>query len=200
MAAICRGILAETATLFRALRWCLKQQPWDFAACVFPGIRSCHELANWMQGVSPAAAEFSEPLLAGCYEHHDLLLGQLLPFVGEDSHLIAVSLARQSTAATEANDDGNASPRIGTPNRKVGLAVIRGPGVRHLTVPSQRSVLDLAPTICAMLAVPSGSDLVGRCWLDLFDVDLQPRVVEPWKENICDDVGRRYGRIGRTNR
>ena len=58
----------------------------------FPGIRSCHDLANWMQGVSPAAAEFSKRLLAGCYVYHDLLLGQLLPSVGEDSHLIAFHL------------------------------------------------------------------------------------------------------------
>ncbi len=193
LAAICRGILAETATLFRVLRWCIKKQPWDFAACVFPGIRSCHELASWMRGISPAAAEFSDRLLTGCYEHHDLLLGQLLPLVGEDSHLIAVSLAQRCTATMEANDDGDAPPRIGTPIRKLGLAVICGLGVRRLRVQSSRSGLDLVPTMGAMLAIPVGSDLFGRCWQDLFDVDLRPRLAlqpsrsEPWEWNFGDE-------------
>jgi tetratricopeptide (TPR) repeat protein len=131
-----------------------------------------------MQGLSPAAAEFREHLVAGCYEHHDLLLGQLLHQVGKDTHLIAVSLAGHGTATTQASDEATALPRTGTPTRNLGLAVIRGPGVRHVSVPLQRSILDLAPTICAMLAVPYASDLGGRCWLDLFEVDLKPKVVD----------------------
>jgi tetratricopeptide (TPR) repeat protein len=140
-----------------------------------------------MQGASPAAAEFREHLVAGCYEHHDLLLGQLLRQVGEDTHLIAVSIAGHGTAVTEASDEANALPRAGSPSRNLGLAVIRGPGVRHVAVPSQRSVLDLAPTICGMLAVPIGSDMSGRCWLDLLEVDLKPKVRDPWKSVTSDE-------------
>jgi tetratricopeptide (TPR) repeat protein len=178
LAAICRAILAETATLFRALRWCLKQQPWDFAACVFPGIRSCHELARWMQGISPAVAEYSERLLTGCYEHYDLLLGQITPLIGRDSHVIAVSLAQQSTATMEPHDDEIAPPRTGIAVRTMGMAVVSGPSVRHATVPSSRSVLDLAPTICAMLDVPYSSDPTRCCWQDLFTVDQQSKIVQ----------------------
>ena len=43
---------------------------------------------------------------------------------------------------------------MGSPIGKIGSAVICGPAVRHWTVPLPRNVLDLAPTICAMLAVP----------------------------------------------
>ena len=186
LAAICRAILAETATLFRAIRWCLREQPWDFAACVFPGIRRCHELANWLQGVSPAAAEFREQLVTGCYEHHDLLLGQLLQQVGEDVHVFVVSPTGQVAAAAEASDEPIALPPTGSSIRNIGLAVIRGPGVRHSAIPSRRSVLDLAPTVLAMLGVPYGKDMAGRPWLDLFDVDLKPQVVETWETQSSD--------------
>ena len=93
---------------------------------------------------------------------------------------------------------------MGSPIGKMGSAVICGPDVRHWTVPSPRSVLDLAPTICAMLAVPSGSDLVGRCWQDLFDVDLQPKVVEPregqhWRRSRSKSIEESSELIGRDS-
>jgi tetratricopeptide (TPR) repeat protein len=181
LATICRAILAETATLFRAIRWCLREQPWDFAAGVFPGIRRCHELAKWWQSISPAASEFREQLIAGCYEHHDLLLGQLLQQVGDDTHVIAVSPAGQDAAAPSVGDESNILPLAGSSIRNKGLAVMRGLGVRHSATPSQRSVLDLAPTVLAMLAVPYGKDMAGRPWLDLFDADLKPQIVDTWE-------------------
>jgi tetratricopeptide (TPR) repeat protein len=176
--AICRAILAETATLFRAFRWCLNKQPWDFAACVFPGIRSCHELANWMQSLSPAAAEFRGHLITGCYEHHDLLFGQLFHQVGEGSHLIVVSLAEHGAAVTAASNETNSTLRMASPACNFGMVAICGPSVRRLAVSTPRSILDVAPTICAMFGVPYGNDLGGRPWLDLFDVDLKPQTVD----------------------
>ncbi len=186
--AICRAILAETATLFRAFRWCLREQPWDFAACDFPGIRRCHELANWLQGISPAAAEFREQLITGCYEHHDLLLGQLLQQVGEDVHVVVVSPIGHAAAVPGAGDEANVLPPTGSSIRNIGLAVIRGPGVRHSAIPTRRSVLDLAPTVLAMLAVPYGKDMAGRPWLDLFDVDLKPQVVDTWETQSAGEI------------
>ena len=139
-----------------------------------------------MQGVSPAAAEFSERLLAGCYEHHDLLLGQLLPLVGEDSHLIAISLARQGTESTEGNEDANAARTDGKNDRHDGF----GGDLRSSCASCYGSIAaKLAhwrATICAMFAVPTGWDLFGRCWHDLFDVELQANVVEPREGNIGD--------------
>ena len=102
---ICRTLLAESVTLFRAFRWCLNDKPWDFAACVFPGIKICHELANWLHGVSESASEISRDLCDRCYEHHDLLLGQLLPLAGENCHIIAVSPCGYGIATEERSDE-----------------------------------------------------------------------------------------------
>ena len=195
---MCRAILAEAATLFRAFRWCLGGPAWDFSACVFPGIRRCHELAIWMQNASPAAAEFSERLLVGCYEHHDLLLGQLVDQVGEHTHVIAVSLSGGGATANEISDAIDAPLRTSSPSRKMGMAVVHGPKVRHATIPLQGNLLDVAPTILAMLDVPYGKDMPGQPRLDCFEAVLKPKTVDTWETlgiDPCAYGQRTSGRI-----
>jgi tetratricopeptide (TPR) repeat protein len=168
---ICRTLIAESVTLFRATRWCLTEKPWDFAACVFPGIKIAHELANWLQGTSDPAGEIARELCDRCYEHHDLLLGQLLSLVGENCHVVAVSPCDYGTA----------------PNSQAGLAVIRGPGVQSRVVPTPRSALDLVPTILAMFGVPYGKDMGGRPWLDILPPNVKSESVETWDTNLGPD-------------
>ena len=178
---VCRAILAEAATLFRAFRWCLGRPPWDFSACVFPGIRRCHELAIWILNTSPASAEFSERLLVGCYEHHDLLLGQLIDQVGEHTHVVALSLSGSGATASESSGATDALLRTSSPSRKMGMAVVHGPRVRHTAIPLRGNVLDVAPTVLAMLGIPYGKDMQGQPQLDCFEAVLTLKNVDTWE-------------------
>lgn len=153
--AACRSIVAEAATYFRMMRWCLSERPWDFAACVFPGLRRAHELADWLERIAPGSSEYAHEIVTGCYEHHDLLLGQLLQQPGE-THVIAIALG------------------AGRPNGEStgGLAAIAGPAVRPASLSSHHSALDLAPTLLAMLGAPIPADLPGYPWRGEFERDL----------------------------
>lgn len=174
LTAACRSILADAATRFRMLRWCLAERSWDFSACVFPGLGRIHELANWLIGVNPQATETARDLVAGCYEHHDLLLGQLIPQVGGDTHVLAVALPTAT---------GNAGP-------STGIAVVRGPGVLSSTALARRSILDIAPTVLRMLGIPPAADVRGRPWSDLFIDDAVPSSADlpapPIDHSKCD--------------
>jgi predicted AlkP superfamily phosphohydrolase/phosphomutase/Tfp pilus assembly protein PilF len=182
---ICRTLLAESVTLFRAFRWCLSDEPWDFAACVFPGIKLCHELAHWLLCNSVAESEVCRELCDRCYEHHDLLLGQLLTVVGEKTQVIAVSPCAYGSPSGERVAESAEDARWARPlSHGAGLAVLRGPKVRRVAVPSPRSALDLAPTVLAMLGIPYGQDMAGRPWLDLLEVDVKPEVVETWDTDV----------------
>ena len=183
LAGVCRGLLAETATTFRAARWCLSNESWDFAACVFPAIRLCHELVRWLQSVAGTDAEISQYLLNGCYEHHDLLLGQLLQQVGDDTHIVAVSPSGRAISATGRAEESDDARPLAAPGRDSGFVAMRGPKVRHMILSAQRSVLDVVPTLLAMFGVPYGKDMEGRPWLEAFEVDLELRAVDS-----CDDI------------
>jgi hypothetical protein len=174
LTAACRSILAEAATRFRMLRWCLAERPWDFSACVFPGLGRIRELANWLISVNPQATETARDLVAGCYEHHDLLLGQLIQQVGDEAHVLAVALPTAT---------GNAGPATG-------IAVVRGPGMLSSTALARRSILDVAPTVLTMLGIPSAADVRGRPWSDLLVDDAVPTSIEhqapPNDDSKCD--------------
>lgn len=182
LTAVCRGLLAEAATTFRAVRWCLSNEPWDFAACVFPAIRLCHELVGWLHSVAGPDAEISQYLVNGCYEHHDLLLGQLLQQVGDDTHIVAVSPSGPAISSTGSAEESDESRTLAAPPRDSGFIAIRGPKVRHVVFSARRSVLDVVPTLLAMFGVPYGKDMEGRPWLDVLEVDLEPGVVD-----TCND-------------
>lgn len=188
--AMCRDILAQTATLFRAIRWCLGAQAWDFATCVFPGLRRCHELANWLRHLSPAAAELCLPLIAGCYEHHDLLLGQLLSQLDEGTHVMVVSATGNASTTSSEDGETNALSLSGPVPRNNGLAVIFGPGVSHRLEITPRSLLDVAPTILSLLGVPYGEDMSGRPLEDLFEGVLRSKAIATWDSHLVDEKAR----------
>jgi len=60
----------------------------------------------------------------------------------------------------------------------MGMAVVHGPKVRHAAIPLQGNLLDVAPTILAMLGVPYGKDMHGRPRLDCFEAVLMPKTVD----------------------
>ncbi|QEG36402.1 alkaline phosphatase family protein [Bythopirellula goksoeyrii] len=178
--AVCRDILAQSATLFRSIRWCLDAQPWDFTAGVFPGIRRAHQLAEWLRKMSPTTGEICDRLITGSYEHHDLLLGQILSQVDDTTHVIVVSPA--GTQAVTPSTAGVASLEVaGSATLGTGMAVISGPGVRQLASPALGSVLDLAPTILAMFGLPFGEDMGGRPLVRLFEPEIAKTSVETWE-------------------
>jgi tetratricopeptide (TPR) repeat protein len=179
--AACRDILAQTANLFRAIRWCLSVGPWDFAACVFPGIHRCHELANWLRSYSTLGAELCESMIAGCYEHHDLLLGQLLSQIDESVNVILISPTSNAVTPGVDNRESDLPALMHSDSRASGLAVICGPHVRHRAELIPRNLLDIAPTILAILEAPYGKDMGGRPLDDVFQNSLMPTVVDSWE-------------------
>lgn len=189
LASVCQALLAETATTFRAIRWCLRNQSWDFAACVFPAIRLCHELTRWLQSVPGSDAEIAQGIVKGSYEYHDLLLGQLIQQAGENTHIIAVSPGGHVTAKTGGADEPDDARSPVTPGRNAGFAAVCGPHVRHFVFPSKRSVLDVVPTTLALLGVAYGKDMGGRPWLDVLEGDFEPAVVDTCDVEAPDDAG-----------
>ncbi len=166
--AACRRILAQAATTFRVLDWLLKERPWDFAAGMFTGLRQAHELAAWMEHVEPTATAARAALIEGAYEHHDLLLGQLLLGVGPETLVIAIS-----TTGEELRSSQSSRPLA---RRELAdfRAVLRGPQVKRGLLAGPRSILDVAPTILAVLDAPTETSLPGQALCDLFEPPLAP--------------------------
>jgi len=139
------------------------------------------------EGVDPSAAKRLGSVIPNMYRHNDGYLGRLLRLVGEDTVVMIVSdhgleasgRIPHPRPASEFPDsfkpaEASAPPAetvdIGQPgqhNRQGIIIAAGGPIRKGATV--QASVLDLAPTILALLGLPVPKDMSGRVLKEIID-------------------------------
>lgn len=158
LAQLCRAVMAESLTVFRATKWCLQNGNWDCTLCAFPAL---DRLQTQLTKTVPSDEHESirPRILSGCYEHLDMLLGQLAAAAGEEATIAVVGM----------NSGHRPSPRI----------VIAGPSIEtQAELPRDASVLDVAPTILALLGIPLADDMDGKAWTQLFAGDSTAENIE----------------------
>lgn len=160
-----RKVLAESLTLFRAAKWCAETPNWDCIVCAFPSLRrSRRVMASWLPDSEYALAR--QKVLAGCYEHLDMLLGQLVACAGDDATVVLTS--------------------AGSANFSQPLLSICGPTIRKGPIPPRASVLDVTPTVLMLLGVSVGHDMDGTAWTSLIDADVLSELVIPERIETWD--------------
>jgi len=162
-----RELIAESLTLFRAIKWCAGISEWDCIVGAFPSLLRCREILSQRL----PQAEFNKErqrILRGCYEHLDMLLGQLVASAGDEAVVILTSVGKSDTV---------------DPMLTISGSVIQG-GV----LPNKASVLDVTPTVLSLLGISVGQDMDGSAWTSLIDPrvtsnSVLPEQIETW--DIC---------------
>lgn len=166
LAQLCRATMAESLTVFRATKWCLLGGNWDCALCAFPALDRL-QTALTMTVPSDEHESIRSRILSGCYEHLDMLLGQLVAAAGAEATIAVVGM----------NSGGQPAPRI----------VMSGPPIDpQAELSRDASVLDVTATILALLGVPLADDMDGKAWTSLLADDSTPKnmdTVATW--DIC---------------
>ena len=168
-----KTVFASDQTISRISRHLLstREQP-DFYAVYFLGPdRASHRFWGPMRPwtvdstLPPEAIEAFKDIVPSYYERVDALIGEVLDSVDENSTVIVCS------------DHGFRGPlrtkegiQLGiSMHREVGMLAARGPGIRKGATLTSASVLDLTPTVLAMLGEPVGRDMDGFVLTDLID-------------------------------
>ncbi len=145
----------------------LRRDPPDFAALYFDGIdRLGHRLLGRAE-IEPARARRQ---IEAMYVFLDGVLGQIL------------SLADQQTTIMLVSDHGFFTPEHGPSlsaevgeghaaewHRDRGILVVKGPGIRHGMRLRSAHVLDIAPTVLALLDLPVPADFSGRVLAEVME-------------------------------
>ena len=155
---VCRAVLAESQTLFNATRWCMQRGPWDCTICAFPALSRLREALAALPPSEQRPHE-SEAVRTGCYEHLDMLLGQLIASAGEEATVVLVGM-----------DD----PRP----RHAQLVIQSSALSENAVLNSPVSILDVLPTLLALLGIATARDGDGRVWSEIFCLN----------EQACDSV------------
>jgi predicted AlkP superfamily phosphohydrolase/phosphomutase len=150
-----------------------REQP-DFFAVYFLGVdRVSHRFWGQMRPwtvdmkMPDEVIEAFEGTVPGYYERADKLIGEILDAIDEDSTVIVCS------------DHGFRGPlrtkeglQLGIQmHRDIGILAAMGPGIRKGAELTNASVLDLTPTILALLGEPVGRDMDGFVLTELLDED-----------------------------
>ncbi len=183
-------LLAQMHSVQNAAAWLLEKGPaWDCALVFNEAIDvfGHHFMAYHpprLPAVSEKEFERFKGVVSGVYEMQDKMLGRLLQIAGPETTVILLSdhgfhSDHLRPTVPPAADDKHAAMDASW-HREHGVVVLSGPGIAKSTPTETREVtgstlLDITPTVLALLGLPMGEDMDGRVLVEAFD---RPTTVE----------------------
>ena len=183
-------ILADCASVHGAATYLAQNQEWDFMAVYYDAIdHFCHTCMEYhpprMAHVTEEDARVFGYVVRGAYQFHDMMLGRLLDLVGSDTTIILLSdhgfyndqLRPKVMTQPRLDTDKGGGPveRFGAGlnplawHRLQGVFVAAGPGIKRDELVHGASLLDVTPTILALLGLPVADDMDGQALSQIFD-------------------------------
>jgi tetratricopeptide (TPR) repeat protein len=170
-----RGLLASCASVHAAATYLMQAQPWRFLGIYYDAIdRFGHA---FMQYHPPRRPDVNErefqhfrDVMVECYRFHDMMLGRLMELAGDDTTIFILS--DHGFHSDDLRPGGTGRIRDGRPvewHRPYGILAARGPGIRKDERVYGASLLDITPTILAMLGLPVAEDMDGHVLAQIFE-------------------------------
>ena len=128
-----------------------------------------------LPGVKPEDAALFGAMVDRYYETQDRYLGEIVRDAGEDATILVVS---DHGFKSESDRPIDSDPRIDRGraaewHSPVGVLAIAGPDVRRGADIGAASILDIAPTILALLGLPAARDMDGQPLTEAFTPEFQ---------------------------
>ncbi|WP_375466428.1 alkaline phosphatase family protein [uncultured Methylobacterium sp.] len=187
-----RERLAELLGTHAVATELLATQDWDFGAVYYECIDQVgHE---FMPFHPPRLPEISETdfgwyrdVMTHLYLFHDQMLGRLVELAGPEARVLVVSDHGFESGARRPR--GPVEPAQW--HRAQGIFVLHGPGVQADARVEGATLLDIAPTVLALLGLPAGNDMEGRVLVSAFG-DPPPAILPriPSWERVPGEDGR----------
>ncbi|MCK5688594.1 alkaline phosphatase family protein, partial [Myxococcota bacterium] len=133
------------------------------------------------QSLAPELKERYGHVLEQCYRDVDEHVGRILEKArGEDTIVILVSDHGFGRAV---NPKLTVWEPYGGDHTDEGVILAAGKGIKKGAIVDSLSILDITPTMLALLGLPVGKDMVGRAGLELFEDGKAPKVteIETWE-------------------
>ncbi len=179
--------LAECMSIQSAATWLLEHQAWDFFAVYFEAVdHFCHGFMRYHPPRQPWIGsrdfELYHNVVSMAYQVHDEMLGSLMKKAGDDTIVMLISDHgfHPDHLRPSSIPDIPAGPAI--EHRDYGVFAIRGPSIKQDQVVYGPSVLDVTPTILAILGLPVAEDMDGKVLSQVFEETPQVEYIASWEE------------------
>ena len=186
-------VLSDNATIHAVATTLMETEPWDFTAVYFDGIdHFSHAFMSFhppkLEWIDQEQFDLYKDVMKGAYRFHDMMLDRLIQLAGPETTVLLCS--------DHGFESGSQRPR-GIPrepagpavwHRQYGIFVLAGPGIKKDERVYGASLIDITPTVLALLDLPIGEDMDGRPLLEAFEVTPAMKTVESW-EKIAGESG-----------
>ena len=176
------SLLANCATTQNAATHFAAGEDWDLLAVYFDAIdQACHVFMEYhppaMAHVSAEDARIYGQIVTGAYRFHDMMLGRLLDLVGPDTTVIILSdhgFYHDHLRPAVKEHSPDPSKKFGVEmnpvgwHRLQGVFAAAGQGIKRDELFYGTNLLDIAPTILALLGLPIPGDMDGRALTGIF--------------------------------
>jgi predicted AlkP superfamily phosphohydrolase/phosphomutase/tetratricopeptide (TPR) repeat protein len=180
-------VLSDAASIHAVATALMETEPWDFTAVYYDAVdHFSHAFMPYhpprLEWIKEEDFEMYKDVVKGAYRFHDMMLERLLQLAGPETTVILCS--------DHGFESGAQRPR-GTPrepagpavwHRQYGIFVMAGPGIKRDERIYGASLIDIAPTVLALLGLPIGEDMDGRPLLEAFDVPPKVEAIPSWEK------------------
>ncbi len=187
-------ILAECASVHAAATALMQLEPWDFMGVYFDAIdHFCHGFMRYhpprLEWVDEEDYELYKDVVNGGYRFHDLMLGAYMELAGDDTTIMIVSDHGFHPDHLRPRELPNEPAGPAEEHRQFGIIAASGPGIKKDDLVFGASLLDVTPTILALMGLPVGRDMDGKPLVNMFDVPVSVDYVDSWDAVPGDDGG-----------
>jgi predicted AlkP superfamily phosphohydrolase/phosphomutase/tetratricopeptide (TPR) repeat protein len=185
--------LARVASVQAAATALIQSEPWNLMCVYYDAVDQFgHEFMPYhpprMNGVSERDFELYQEVMRGCYRFHDMMLHALLQYVDAETTVMLISdHGYECGRRRPPLDQGKQDPE--GCHRTFGVVCLKGPDLKKNDRLYGASILDVTPTILALLGLPIGSDMDGRPWLEAFEKPVKPERIFSWEGVGNDKAG-----------
>ena len=182
--------LAKVASVQAVATALIQSEPWNLMAVYYDAVDQFgHEFMSFhpprIKGITEQDFELYQHVMTGCYRFHDMMLHTLLQYIDEQTNVILVSdHGYECGHRRPPPEDAKRNPE--GCHRGFGIACLKGPDLKENERLYGATILDVTPTILALLGLPVGGDMDGRPWLEVFRKEIKPERIFGW-EGLGDD-------------
>ena len=181
-------IIAEAASYHAAATRILEHEPWDFLGLYLGAIDDVghhfmrYARRGWAASRRRTYALYKD-VVDGMYRFHDLMLGRLLELAGAEATAVLVSdHGFKSGAARPEEPEGHPARDPMGWHRPQGIVLLAGPSIRRDELIHGATLLDVTPTVLALLGLPVGDDMPGRPLLAALEATAVPDRIPSWDD------------------
>lgn len=178
-------ILANTQTYHNIAMSLLKRQRAGLALVYYEGLDEAnHRFAQYMppamgftRGIDPVLASAYGGVVSNFYRLQDRLVGELLAAVPADTVVMVLSdhgFANGKERPIDTPPDIEGTP--GLWHTMDGVLIVAGPPIRPGHLQIEPDLLDVTPTLLALLGLPAALDMPGHPISQIFRKGAEPRI------------------------